>query len=173
MTTTLTSKLSVKSRGLLQEAITGIGTPKLEYLIELVESLADGTGASQANKVGAQPYDIAAGGTLVLDLSNFVSTLTGHSKTIRFTNIKGFLLINKSAASGEDLVVGANGADPWSAPFNGEASSIVELPADSVLMMTNKISGWTVTNGSSDLLLISNPNSNPVSIEVCFVGVGT
>ncbi len=141
---------------------------KLEY----TASLADGTAASQADKLWHDQRILSPTAYEDLDLTNLTNIVFGNTITINFARVKLLLVINTSIISGDDMRVGGGGAvnNAWSAPFNADQDAKIELPADSTLLLTNKPTGWTVTDGASDKLRIDNPTANSITYKIVIVG---
>ncbi len=165
--------LAVDVRGsiqwLFQEGLdlsTVVDSSKLEFSA----SLADGTGADQADKVWHDERTIAAASNDELDLNMLTTTIFGSTVTINLAKVKAILVVNLSTNAGDELEVGGAATNPFTGPFNGVASAVVEVGPDSALLLCNKKDGWPVTNGSSDTLRIRNPNAAAVSYRIVIVG---
>jgi hypothetical protein len=135
-------------------------------------SLADGVAADQADKLWHDQRTLAPSGSEILDLTSLTNTMFGSAVAASFAKVRILLIINTATASGDDLHVGGAGAgaNAWTAPFAGNADAKITVPADSVLLVVNKKSGWTVTNGSSDALRIANNGSGSVTYKIAIVG---
>lgn len=105
-----------------------------------------------------------------LVLSALPKSLFGQSLSFHFASVRALLLVNLSTTAGHDLVVGGAPAAPWEAPF-GDAGDSLRLPADSCVLLVAKKEGWTVDDGTSDVLRIENPGDQPVTYRVAIVGV--
>jgi hypothetical protein len=140
--------------------------------LEYARSLADGTGADQADRLWHDQRTLAGSATENLDLTNLTHTLFGSTVTINFAKVKAILLVNLASGPGEDLVIGGagSGANAWSAPFDGDADAKMIVPADSLVFLVNKKAGWAVTNGSADILKIANLSGASVSYKIAIVG---
>lgn len=133
-------------------------------------SLPDGTGADQADKIWHATRTLAGSTHDDLDLTALARTLFGASLSISLARVKALLVINTSTTAGETLRVGGAAANAFAAPFNDVSASIVEVGPDSALLLTNKKDGWPVTNGSSDVLRVANPNATSVTYKIAILG---
>lgn len=138
---------------------------KLEY----AAALADGTAENQADRLWHDQRTVAASANDDLDLTALARTFFGSAVTIELAKVKVLLIVNMATAAGEDLLVGGAAAAAWAAPF-GAAAHKVRVPADSCLLLTNRKSGWDVTNGSSDVLRIANAGTGDITYRVAIIG---
>lgn len=139
--------------------------------LEFNATLADGTGDSQADKLWHAQRSVAAATNDDLDLTALVTTLFGSNVTINFAKVKAILLLNTSTTAGHKLHVGGAGVGTaFAAPFNGSATSVIEVGANGCLFLCNHKSGWTVVPGTGDILRISNPNLAAVTYKIVIAG---
>lgn len=174
MADTLSTDVKVSLAWLFQDELdlsTVADTARLEYS----RSLADGTGADQADKVWHDQRIVAAASDDDLDLTNLTSSIFGSTVTINFAKVKAILLVNTSTTSGDELRVGGAGAggNAFGAPFNGDQDAVVEAGADSALLLSNKTDGWTVTAGTGDILRINNPTGNAITYQIAIIGTSS
>jgi hypothetical protein len=150
-----------------------LGTVADNARLEYARSLADGTGADQADRLWHDQRTLAASATENLDLTNLTQTLFGGTVTITFAKIKAILLVNLATIAGEDLAIGGAGAggNAWSAPFDSDPDAKIIVPADSLVFLVNKKNGWPVTNGSLDILKVANVSGASVSYKIAIVGM--
>lgn len=140
--------------------------------LEYARSLADGTAADQADRLWHDQRTLAGSASENLDLNNLTNTLFGSTLTVNFAKVKALLIVNLATTAGEDLLVGGAGAgaNAWSAPFDNDPDAKIAVPADSIVFLVNKKNGWTVTNGSADILKIANASAASVSYKIAIVG---
>ncbi len=174
MADTLSTDVKASLAWLFQDQLdlsTVADTARLEYS----RSLADGTGADQADKVWHDQRTVAASSNDDLDLTNLTSTIFGSTVTINFVKIKAILLINTSTTSGDELRLGGAGAvgNAFAAPFNGDQDAVVYVGADSSLLLSIISVGWTVTGGTADILRINNPTGNAITYRIAIVGTSS
>jgi hypothetical protein len=140
---------------------------KLEHAV----STADGTGLDQADKLWHDQRTVAAGSDDDLDMTALANSIFGSSVSISFAKVKAILIVNTSTTSGQVLRVGGAGAGlAFATPFNGSVTAVVEVGADSCLMLMNKKDGWAVTPTTGDLLRVANPGASPVTYKVVIIG---
>jgi hypothetical protein len=141
---------------------------KLEYS----KNFVDGTATDQADKLWHDQRTPSIGTSENLDLTNLSNTIFGSTVTVSFAKVKALLIVNTSTIAGDNLVVGGagGGGAAWSAPFDGDADAKVVVPPDSVLLMVNRKAGWTVTNGSADILKIANAGTTAFAYRIAIIG---
>ncbi len=145
---------------------------KDESALAYDRTLVDGVAADQADKVWHDIRAVAAAANDDLDLNSLTNSIFGSTITINFAKIKGILIMNMATTAGEDLLVGSAAAQAWSA-WVGAADDRVRVPADSCLLITNRKSGWTVTNGASDTLRIANAGTGSITYRIAVLGTST
>jgi len=139
---------------------------KLDY----ENSTSDGTGTDQADKIWHDERSLPGFASDDLDLNALTTTVFGSVVTINFAKVKAVLVVNLSTSPSEELQVGGAPTNPFTSPFAGQASAVVEVGADSPLLLCNRKNGWQVTNGSSDTLRIGNPNTGTVAYRIAVIG---
>ena len=148
MADTLTAQIKASLAWLFQESLdlaNVIDDSSLQY----DRSFADGVAADQADKLWHDNRTLASGASDDLDLNALASTIFGSTVTINLAKVKGVLIVNTATTAGEDLTVGGAAAQEWTA-WVGAAGDKVRVPADSCLLITNRKTGWTVTNGAAN-----------------------
>ena len=168
MADTLTAQIKSSLHWLFQESL-DLATVEDDAKLEYDKTLADGTADDQADKVWHDSRTLAAAASDDLDLTALTHTIFGSTVTISFAKIKAVLIINTSTTTGDDLTVGGAAAQEWTA-WVAAAGDKVRVPADSCLLISNKKTGWTVTNGASDTLRITNAGANPVTYKIAVLG---
>jgi len=135
-------------------------------------TLADGTGASQADVIYRARKTRTTGNTDTYDLTALTyATVFGYTTAISLSMayLKGVLIVNEETTSGYDIYLNNNTANGQLLMFNGADSSIL-IPADSVLMITNKVGGWLVTAAATDKLRITNDSGSSVTYRIALAG---
>lgn len=129
-------------------------------------SMTDGTGSGQADLVFADQRSLAASGTEELDLAGVLETL---GATLTFVKVKA-IYIKAAAGNGGNIVVGGAASNTFTGPF-ADATDKLQIPADGSIMLTAPLSGWTVTAGTGDKLLIANSDSGAAATyDIAIVG---
>lgn len=171
MADTLSAELTLGLTWLLEDVL---DTSKVADSARLAyaNSWRDGTAVDQADQLWHAQQTLAASGVANLDLTNLSRTVFGGALTVNFAKVKALVLVNLATTSGLDLLVGGAGAggNGWGAPFNNNKDAKLVLPADSALVLVNRKSGWTVTNGSSDVLKIENPQASAITYKAALIG---
>lgn len=169
MSDTLAVDVKASLAWLLSESLplsTVIDHAALEY----EQSLADGTAADQADVLWHDERSLAGSANDDLDLTDLAIAVFGGSLAVSFAKVKAILLVNTSTTSGDLLRVGGAGATAFSAPFAGDDDAVVEVGADSPLLLVNKKDGWSVTPSTAHVLRISNPGANAITYRMVIVG---
>ena len=134
------------------------------------KSFTDGTGSNQVEIQWTDTVSIAGGGgSTTFDLRALDKVIYGGTVTVVFSKVRQIVFRNHNTVSGDDLLIGNAGANPWSAPF-GAGTHTLRCCADSILPLTNGMAGFTVSAGSSQNLKIATINANAVSVSVLIVG---
>lgn len=141
---------------------------RLEYLA----GLGDGVGAGQADKLWHDERTLAAGAAEELSLDALDQALFGGSIVVSLASVKTLLIVNTATASGDDLLVGGAAAEPWHGPLGGAADQ-VRVPADSCLLLVNRLGGWAVAPGTGSRLRIANTGTAPVTYRVAIAGTSS
>jgi hypothetical protein len=168
MADTLTAQIKASLHWLFQETL-DLATVADDAKLEYDKTLADGTGADQADKVWHDSRALAAAANDDFDLNALANTIFGSTVTINFAKVKAILIVNLATTAGDDLTVGGAASQEWTA-WVGTAGDKVRVPADSCLLICNKKTGWTVTGGASDTLRISNVGANPITYRIAVLG---
>jgi len=172
MADSLAVELQTRLRWLFSDSL-DLSTVADSSGVEYEKNLADGTGDDQVDKIWHDQRVLGAATNDDLDLTALTNTLFGSTITINFAKVKSVLIVNTSTTSGDELRVGAAASDPFTPPFNGGATSVVEVGADSALLLSSNKDGWTVTGGSSDVLRIANPGGNSITYNIVIVGTSS
>jgi hypothetical protein len=145
--------------------------PAIGSLAESVEirtarTVANGTGAGQANVAWRNRVTIAAGQAYSMDLLNLGATAFGFGGKVVINTLKElFVVVNTTTASRYVLVgvIGPNDTTAYSARVNRGGDYRVADYQD----------GWAVTNNVNNVVYIANPSGGSVEIDVLAVGVGS
>ncbi|WP_291295815.1 hypothetical protein [Elioraea sp.] len=131
-------------------------------------SLAEGTGANQANRVFADRRTLAASATENLDLAGVL--LDAFGDTIALARVK-VLIVRASAANTNNVIVGGAGSNGFVGPFGAAAHTASVRPGGMVAFACADATGWPVTAGTADLLQIANSGAGTsVEYEVIIIG---
>ena len=92
------------------EAIgTDVGSVVDQSKFDYNQTLANGTGSNQADRVWRKRTTLTGSGTVDYDLNALTYTLFGATVSLNLQNVKAVCLINLNTVSGDDLTIGNNG----------------------------------------------------------------
>jgi hypothetical protein len=148
-------------------------TPTDEGFLKFDKHFADGTGAGQLTKIWRDQRTLASGADEDLDLTALTSSWFTGTVNANFTTIKFIAIVNLSTTSGEDLQIDATVSNAFVKPWN--TSTKIEIPADGLFLIADHAGpGWTVTNGSEDILNIDRKSgSASLNYRIVIAGLGT
>lgn len=163
--------LSAKIRVLLQatlEDTKGLATvPANLNRADLID-FASGVGLNQANRIYTAAVNIAAAGTLELDLAGVLTDVFGA--VITFARIKA-IYVQAAVANVNNVVVGGAAATPFIGPFADATDKIHARPGGMILLVAPDATGWPVGAGASDKLLFENSGGGTaVDFNLVIVG---
>ena len=168
---TLASEIKASINWLFQEplALTTVGdASQLSY----DDQLSNGAAADQADTIWSDQRTIAASAHDDLDLTNLTHTLFGSTLAIDLASVKAILLINTSTTAGDLLRLDSSVTNACTAPFGGSATSLVEIGADSSLLLSSKKDGWTV-DSSHKVLRVVNPSADSITYSIVILGTSS
>lgn len=162
-------------------SISGQGTFEKETdLTSLVESFSigsndfdsistewtNGTGNNQANSLWTDERTLADTATDSLDLAGGLTDAFGA--TITFAVLKCILIAIDSPDGTKRLRVGPRSvANAFVGPF-GDASDFLTIYKQ--LYIEEPFTGWTVTSGTGDLLIVNNNSGGSVTYRILLMG---
>lgn len=130
-------------------------------------TVADGTGASQADLVFRDQRTLALSTSEELDLAGGLTD--SYGTTLTFVKVKA-LYISAESTNGANIVVGGAAANAFLGAF-ANATDKINLPASAWLKWVAPVSGYTVTAGTGDLLKIENDDGSAEAIyDIVIVG---
>lgn len=165
LATTITATLRATLRRQL-----ALSTPEAVLASTFHRSLADGTGASQANGVVALRYTIPASGTQVIDLGAGGQT-DYMENALAFTAVKAILVKPSSAAAVQLEPNGSEGFADWVKA----AGDGIRIPAGGCfLLAVPEGSGLGVSDNVDDKLLLTNlSGAVEAVVDLVIVGAAT
>lgn len=163
LTTRIAAQIFAQQTAALDLA-TGSFTPSVSKSI----SLADGTGASQANVLFTDTRTIAASGTDDLDLAGVLTSAFGS--TIAMARMK-MLYVAAAAANTNNVIVGG-AASAQMVNWVGDATdTVIVRPGGLLLLACSDATGYAVTATTGDLLRIANSaGGTSVTYDIMIVG---
>jgi hypothetical protein len=134
--------------------------------VEVRTTLANGTGAGQANAYWRDSLTITAGGTASIDLRSLPMDFFAATGSVGLASVKQLLVVNKSGAA--TLSVGGSVTNRWTALAAG---AITLGPSGSVYASYTG-TGYATTS-SDKVLTITNNGAASATVEVYVAGVKT
>ena len=134
-------------------------------------SLADGTGANQANQVYERVNDVTltAGTSITLDLNG--TLINSQGETVNFTSIKLLVIINNSTDSSCTLTVGAAAANKWETWTTVTGSTLlVRAQGGIAILGAPDATGFAVTPATAEQLKILNNGSATATFSLLIIG---
>lgn len=171
-TLTADAKLVLKATHTATAASTdlAVSTGASAYVEKIIEiALADGTGIGKVNQMFSDRRTINASSSEDLDLAGGVTDFTGS--TFTFSKVK-LIFISAATTNTNNVLVGDSASNPWSALFGADGVTTFK-PGFGLCAWANPAtdSGWTVTNNSSDILLVANSSSgSSVTYDIVIIG---
>lgn len=163
----LTSRLSV-SLGATLTAALDLAEASVPLKAGAAFTLADGSGANQANRIWHDRRTLAASATEDLDLAGVLTDPFGA--TISFARIRA-MLIKAAAANANNLIVGnasANGFISW---VGGATHTVTVRPGGLLLLVAPDATAYAVTAATADLLKVANSaGGTSVTYDVVLLG---
>ena len=160
LTTRLTAKVDVTESMALD-----LATPQARHILEVTKTLASGTGSEQADLVWSDERTLAAGTSEDLDLFGALQPAIGGG-TVDFARIKILMIFNTSDA--DQLDIGGHATAPWFGFVAAAGDKVIVSPGGVFLWYSPN--GSTVTNGTADMLTITNPGTSAVTYKIIIVG---
>lgn len=135
--------------------------------VEVKSSLtvANGTGAGQANVGWATEVTLAAGQVYSIDLTNLAASAFGYQGKVTVATLKDVIVVNNETVSGRYLLYGVispSDTTGYAARINRGGS----------YRWTDYQDGIAITTGNKTLY-IANPSSGSVTFDIALAGVGT
>lgn len=137
-----------------------------------VISLANGTGAGQADKFWSDQRTLTASSTEDLDLSGS-SLLDPYGAAVVFARVK-LVLVSAAAGNTNNVIVGANVVNGWATmigPTGASGGTVTLRPGAFAAFGCTDATGWAVTAGTGDLLHVANSaGGTSVTYDIFIVG---
>lgn len=162
--TTVTTKVSWQYREAMD-----LGNVNDSNSLDYTYFLDDGTTSGKADVFWGDTRSLATTANDDLDLTALSTTRFGITGNTTFVTIKGVYIVNEATVSGEDLVVGGSNTNPWQGPF-GATNDTIRCSAGASLQLLRPLTGWSVSDGSADILRINNAGSNTNIYKIVIFG---
>jgi hypothetical protein len=138
----------------------GLASPNISINVAPVVSFTDGVGANQAN-ILYQASTTFSGTTASLDLNGVLTD--SYGTTVSMLRVKAIYIENPSATN--TIVIGNAGSNPW-ATFLTATGTITLRPGAWFIAASPDATGWTVTAGTGDILLLTGTSGQPYKIAI-------
>lgn len=130
------------------------------------QAIANGTGDGQATQMFHERRTLTTGATYEYDLAGALVDELGQ--TLTFAAIKA-IIIYSTSASNKILTIGA-GTHPLAGWVGDAASDTVKVNAGGLLVLIAPNTGYTVTAGSADDLLVTNAAGGSSTYDIIIIG---
>lgn len=162
---TIALEVLARIRGTLS-ASHDAGTPSVPISESFSSTLANGTGADQANAVYVDAFSITTGSNTTYDLAGSLTDALGAA--LVFTAVKA-LYVEADAANTTNLTIG-NGTNPFVGPFDDGTATVTLLPGAGMLITNPSAAGWTVAAGTGDVIKIANGSGATATGRIVVIG---
>lgn len=167
----LHTKIALSIASTLTGAAGDFGTATAPIGTSKIYTLADGTGAGQANNIFADTRTLAASATENLDMSGVL--VNQLNETIAFTKVKA-IVITAAAANTNDVVVGGHATAAFASMFGDPTDTVKVKPGGTLVLVAPDATGYAVTATTADLLKITNSaGTTGVTYDIFVVGVAS
>jgi len=162
----LTSTLNFSVSG-IHTGVSDLGTPALPFSLSSNFTLANGTGANQADRVFTDTRTLSASATEDLDLAGVLTDAFGA--VITFVKLKA--LIIKAAAANTNNVNLSRPAGATGVPVFLAISDGIIIPPGYTFAWFGPGTGITVTPSTGDLITLTNSaGGTGVTYDVVIIG---
>lgn len=135
-------------------------------------SFANGGGDSEIRYMFRERRTLLGNSEQAYDLAGGLVDVFGD--TLTMTTLKQLVIYNRNTGSGEDLKFGQL-ASPTSGNllseiFDGDTDVRVKIKAGARFDLLAPLTGYTITGGSADVLLVSNEGAAAVTYDIIIKG---
>jgi hypothetical protein len=131
-------------------------------------TLADGTGADQADQSWHDQRTLASGSGEDLDLSGALADAFGD--TVSLARVKALFVENLSPEN--TLVLGNAASAAWSGPLGGATQTLRLRPGGVLLIVAADATAYAVTAGSADTLRVAHGGETAGALEYRVIVIG-
>jgi hypothetical protein len=142
-----------------------VGSVTGEVEVRSAQTVANGTGAGQANVAWATQVSIAPGQVYSFDLTNLPASAFGYVGKVNVTTLRDVIVVNNATGSSRFILYGVISQ----ADITGYAARINRGGS---YRWTDYQDGMEVTAGNKTIY-IANPSGGVVSFDIALAGVGT
>jgi len=145
-----------------------IGTGRHKIDSNYSTTLANGTGANQANQMWADTRTISASSNDDLDLAGVLTNAFGA--TLTFTSIKA-IVVTAASANTNDVIIGGSATNPFETFLGGTSPSVTVVPGGSFAIVNPEATGYVVTAATGDILRLTNSaGGTTVDYDIIIIG---
>jgi phage-related minor tail protein len=163
LSTSVQAKVIATSTGTID-----LGAATIQHSAQVALTLANGTGASQADKVWSDERTLAASASEELDLAGGL-LLDPFGVAVTLVRLK-VLYVEAIAGNTNDVIVGGATPNGFVGGFGAAAHTWAVSPGG-VFLAVAPGAGWLVTAGTGDLLKILNGGAGTgVTYRIVLVG---
>ena len=132
-------------------------------------TIADGTGANQANAVWSDTRTLSASASEEHDLAGGLTDIYGTTRT--FTIIKA-IFVSAAAANTNNVLVGGSASNAFVNWVESATDIVTVHPGGMMMVVAPDATGFAVTASTGDLLKVANSSSGTgVTYDIIIVGV--
>jgi hypothetical protein len=136
--------------------------------LSMIDTFADGTDVEEAEGVWhKEAVAILNGASVTYDLTALTRTVLGQTLSTVFYTIRAILVKNTTAAGEGIVVVGGAASNEWSECFAADGDK-VQVPRDSVCLLSNRRCGWEVDDTHKNLKLAAL--GGDVTFDIAIIG---
>jgi hypothetical protein len=147
------------------KATVGLGTAEVTATAFSEFTLANGTGANQADSVFTATYVIGSGATQSIDLKGSLTDALGMAFTP--AKLRLVKIVSKTSNTTNLTLFG----DANSVPILSTLATTTTLTPGDIFFQTNRsAAGWAVTAGTGDIVKIVNAAGASAVVDVVLIG---
>ena len=164
----LTTKVVLKIKALLTNTSLDLSTPSDNLMLDKTISLANGTGANQADMIWHDSFDLEDDASNTHDLYASGSLLTPLGVALTINKLKFLFIENES--SDANLVIGAAAANPI-ALFTVSAADSLELPPGGTFVWSAPgLAGLDITTNKNLKLTHGGQGTSTLTYNIVAIG---
>lgn len=167
MSLTTTARLKLAAT---QSEVPDLGSRSRTATVEMALTLADGTGAGQADLMFADTRTLTASSSEDLDLAGVLTDAFGSALT--FARIKA-LAIKAAAGNTNTVVFSRPAANGLATLFSAASDAVILRPGAMLILACSSAdaTGYAVTAGTGDLVTVTNGGAGTsVTYDVVIIG---
>lgn len=132
----------------------------------------DGTGDDQVKRMFRRTGTLLARTSVALDMAGALTDVFGN--TLTFATVKAIVVKNLGTVAAQILKFGQlstpTSGNLMTDVFDGSTTSRVKIRHGGVLAIVAPNTGYTVTGGSADIILLANESAQSVDYDIVVLG---